>query len=142
MSRVFVLDQLFAAARGWLAGLLLALLASAGAQAQQTVLEVIPLRYRNVHEVIPVIQPMLAREGSVSGYQGQLVVRTTPANMDEVKRILASLDRAPRQLIISVRQDAEAERSRSAVEISGSVGDEHTSGPSLGASPVRGPVCR
>lgn len=125
MSRVVVLDQLLAAARPRLAGLLLVLLASAGVHAQQTVLEVIPLRYRTAPEVIPIIQPMLAREGSVSGFQGKLVVRTTPGNLDEIKRILASLDTAPRQLLISVRQDAEGGRSRGAAEISGSVGGEH-----------------
>jgi type II secretory pathway component GspD/PulD (secretin) len=90
----------------------------------QTVLEVIPLRYRQAAEVIPVIQPMPAREGSVSGYQGQLVVRTTPANLEEVKRLLATLDSAPRQLLISVRQDSAAERSRSQADISVSVGGE------------------
>ncbi len=91
----------------------------------QTVLEVIPLRYRTAEQVIPIIQPMLAREGSVSGFQGQLVVRTTPANLEEIKRILASLDNAPRQLLITVRQDADTDRSRSAAELSGSVGGEH-----------------
>ena len=45
-----------------------ALLCVTGAALSQgTVLEVIPLRYRTAPEVIPVIQPMLAREGSVSG---------------------------------------------------------------------------
>lgn len=92
---------------------------------QATVLEVIPLRYRQAAELIPIIQPMLAREGSVSGFQGQLVVRTTPANLEEIKRILASLDAAPRQLLITVRQDADADRSRASAEVSGSVGGEH-----------------
>lgn len=95
------------------------------ALSQTTVLEVIPLRYRTAQEVIPVIQPLLAREGSVSGLQGQLIVRTTPANLEEIKRILASMDVAPRQLVITVRQDADADRSRSAIEASGSVGGEH-----------------
>lgn len=91
----------------------------------QTVLEVIPLRYRTAQEVIPVIQPMLGREGSISGFQGQLVVRTTPANLEEIKRILASLDNAPRQLLITVRQDADTDRSRNTAEASGSIGGEH-----------------
>jgi len=77
--------------------------------AQATRLEVIPLRYRTVEQVIPVIQPMLAKGGTVSGYQGQLVVRTTPENLGEIKRILASIDTAPRRLLISVRQDAYGE---------------------------------
>ena len=125
MSGFVVLKQLVAAARRRLAGMLLVLLASAAVQAQQTVLEVIPLRYRTVAEVIPIIQPMLAREGSVSGFQGQLVVRTTPANLEEVKRILAGLDTTPRQLLITVRQDAEDSRSSNEAQISGSVGGEH-----------------
>ena len=102
-----------------------ALLCVAGAAlSQATVLEVIPLRYRTAPEVIPIIQPVLAREGSVSGLQGQLIVRTTPANLEEVKRILASIDTAPRQLLITVRQDADIDRSRSSAEVSGSVGGE------------------
>lgn len=90
----------------------------------QGTLEVIPLRYRAAQEVIPVIQPMLAPGGSVSGYQGQLVVRTTPANLEEIKRILASIDTAPRQLVITVTQDAEAGRRESAASLSGSVGSD------------------
>ena len=108
-----------------IAGLSLVVLTGVAAHAQNTVLEVIPLRYRMAQEVIPIIQQMLAREGSVSGFQGQLVVRTTPANLDEIKRILASIDTAPRQLLITVRQDADVDRSRSAAEVSGSVGGDH-----------------
>lgn len=85
----------------------------------------IPLRHRTAAELIPIIQPLLGREGSVSGFQGQLIVRATPANLAEIKRILASLDTAPRQLLITVRQDADVDRSRSAAEVSGSVGGDH-----------------
>lgn len=94
------------------------------ALAQTTALEVIPLRYRTAEQVIPIIQPMLAREGSVSGFQGQLIVRTTPANLEEIKRILASVDTAPRRLLITVRQDADATRSERAAEGSGRVGSD------------------
>ena len=113
-------------------------LVAASAFAQTTVLEVIPLRYRNAQEIIPIIQPMLAREGSVSGLQGQLIVRTTPANLDEIKRILASIDTAPRQLLITVRQDADTVRQRSRAEVSGSVGGEHGRVTVPGGRDVRG----
>jgi hypothetical protein len=105
--------------------LLALLLAASCAAAQETVLEVIPLRHRTAAEMIPIVQPLLVRDGSVSGFQGQLIVRTTPANLAEIKRILASLDTAPRQLIITVRQDADVDRSRSAAEVSGSVDGDH-----------------
>ena len=101
------------------------LLCAAGiASAQTAVVEVIPLRYRTAQEMIPIIQPMLAREGSVSGFQGQLVVRTTPANLEEIRRILASVDTAPRQLLITVRQDADISSERSSAQISGSAGGD------------------
>lgn len=104
------------------------ILAAAGASAvvlaQTTVLEVIPLKYRTAEQVIPIIQPMLARDGSVSGLQNQLVVRTTPANLEEIRRILASVDTMPRRLLITVRQDTDSERNRRAAEVSGSVGND------------------
>lgn len=109
--------------RAWQAGVIALLWSCLHAAAlAQAALEVIPLRYRAAQEVIPVIQPMLAPGGSVSGYQGQLVVRTTPANLEEIKRILASIDTAPRQLLITVRQDADIGRSENTAEVSGSVG--------------------
>ena len=122
----------------WLAGLLLVFCAGAGAFAQQTVLEVIPLRYRTAPEVIPVIEPLLGRDGSVSGFQGQLVVRASPASLEEIKRILATLDTAPRQLLITVRQDADAEWNRSAAEVSGSVGGDHARVTVPGSRDARG----
>jgi len=102
------------------------------------VLEVIPLRYRMAQELIPIIQPMLAREGSVSGFQGQLVVRTTPANLEEIKRILASLDTAPRQLVITVRQESDVARSTSNAEVSASVGGDHGRVTIPGSGDTRG----
>src|SRR5262245_38002905 len=100
--------------------LLVTLLAAWGtALAQGTVLEVIPLRYRTVDQVLPVVQPMLAKGGTVSGLQGQLVVRTTPGNMEEIRRILASIDTMPRRLLISVRQDAYAAYGEHGTSVSG-----------------------
>jgi type II secretory pathway component GspD/PulD (secretin) len=103
--------------------LLLVALAGA-AHAQTTILEVIPLRYRTAEQVIPIIQPILAREGSVSGYQGQLIVRTTPQNLEEIKRILAGVDTAPRRLLITVRQDVDLARGEQSAEVSGRIGSD------------------
>lgn len=122
----------------YVAGLLLAAWMGIGALAQQTVLEVIPLRYRTAPEVIPIIQPLLPAGGSVSGLQGQLVIRTTPSNLEEIKRILERLDTAPRQLLITVRQDGETVRSRSEAEITGSVGGDHARATIPGSRDTRG----
>jgi hypothetical protein len=96
------------------------LLAAGGALAQMSV-EVIALKYRTAEEVIPMLQPMIASGGSLSGLRGQLVVRTTQANLAELRRVLASVDAAPRRLLISVAQDTAYDASRRGAEISGSL---------------------
>jgi len=88
---------------------LLALLAAAGllpaaAPAGAQALEIIELRNRPVEQILPVIQPLLARDGTATGSGFQLIVRTTPANLAQIRQVVASLDRAPRQLVIHVRQ--------------------------------------
>ncbi len=102
------------------------LLASVTAAWSQTVLEILPLRHRTAEELIPVLKPMLPREASITGVRGQLVVRTTPANLAELKRILASIDVAPRRLMITVAQHAAVDGRSHAAEISGRVrADDH-----------------
>ena len=94
------------------------------ALAQLTV-EIIPLKYRNGEQVIPVLQPLLGRESSISNFQNQLVIRATPAELAQVKRVLASIDTAPKRLLITVRQDADLDRDRREVEVSGSIGNDN-----------------
>jgi type II secretory pathway component GspD/PulD (secretin) len=104
---------------------LAAALAATSPALAQTTVEVIPLSYRSSEQVIPVIQPLLGRDSSVSGFQNQLVIRATPAELAQVKRVLASIDKAPRRLLITVRQDADLERDRRETEISGSIGNDN-----------------
>jgi hypothetical protein len=72
--------------------------------------EVLPLRHRTVEQVLPVLRPLVEPGGALTGMHGQLVVRATPGNIAELKRVLASIDSRPRRLVVSVRQDAEVER--------------------------------
>jgi type II secretory pathway component GspD/PulD (secretin) len=106
--------------------------------AQATVVEVISLKYRTEEQVIPVIQPMVGPEGSVSGFQGQLILRTTPANLEEIRRILVSIDTAPRRLSITVRQGAQLERSRREAEVSGFAGNDRARAFVPGSGEVSG----
>ncbi|MBL8381616.1 MAG: hypothetical protein JNM90_00970 [Burkholderiales bacterium] len=71
-------------------------------------LEIIELRHRPAEQMLPLLQPLLAAGGTASGTGFQLFVRTTPANLAQIRQVVASLDRAPRQLLIHVRQDAGA----------------------------------
>jgi type II secretory pathway component GspD/PulD (secretin) len=97
-------------------------LASSGASAAGAmVTEVIPAGYRPVDELIQIIRPMVPKPGSVSGAYGKIVIRTTPENMREVKEILSKLNRAPANLLISVRYAMDEEIRRDLLEAFGEV---------------------
>ena len=69
------------------------------------ILEVIPLQHRLVDDVIPILRPLVAPGGTITGMNNQLIVKTTTENMVEIKSLLNSLDRTPRRLLITVKQD-------------------------------------
>jgi hypothetical protein len=82
----------------------------AWAQAQS--LSIIQLRNRPADQVLPVIQPLLAAGGTASGSGFQLFVRTTPDNLAQIRQVVASLDKAARQLVIHVKRDAAGQGGR------------------------------
>jgi len=104
---------------------LLLMVLLAGPALAQTMVEVILLKYRQADQVIPVLQPLLGREASISNFQNQLVIRATPAELAQVKRVLAGIDTQPRRLLITVRQDADVSGSRREAEVSGSIGNNN-----------------
>lgn len=81
------------------------LLLAAPAEAAKLVTEVIPLGYRTLDEIVPILRALVPPPGTVTGMQNQLVVRTTADNLDEIKQVLARLDHPPRRLMISVRHE-------------------------------------
>ena len=97
----------------------------AGAALAQTTVEVIPLKYRKADQLIPLLKPLLGREASISNFQNQLVIRATPAELAQVKRVLAGIDTQPRRLLITVHQDADVSGSRREAEVSGSIGNNN-----------------
>lgn len=92
-----------------------------GSVAQQA-LEIIPLRHRTAEQVLPALQPLLEPGATLSGSRGQLFLRASPSNADDIKRALAAIDRPAKRLQISVRLDDAFERERRDVQASGSVG--------------------
>ena len=75
------------------------------ALAENMQLEVIPLKSRMVDDMIPIIRPMITHGGTVTGMNNQLIVKTTPSNIAEIKQILTRIDHAPRKLMITVKQN-------------------------------------
>jgi type II secretory pathway component GspD/PulD (secretin) len=89
------------------------LLAAASAVWAQGALEVITLRHRTAEQVIPVLQPLLEPGGALSGQSFQLFVRTSPANLAELRQVLDRIDRPARRLMISVRHESVQDAARS-----------------------------
>ncbi len=83
--------------------------------------EVIPLHHRTAEQLIPTVRPLVAPGGAVTGMQSSLIVRSTRANIEEIKRVVAALDRAPRRLLISVRQNAGGVSDRQSISAGGTV---------------------
>lgn len=75
----------------------------------QNALEIITLRHRTADQVIPALRPLLEPGATLSGQGSQLLVRASPANLDDLRLALEALDRPGRGLQISVRFDESRE---------------------------------
>ena len=93
----------------------------AGEAAAQGSLEVIPLRHRTADQVLPALRPLMEPGATLTGQGTQLIVRTSPANLAELRRALEELDRPLRRLQISVRFDDALDSAARGVETSGRV---------------------
>jgi hypothetical protein len=106
-----------------LAGLMLMMLAALPpAQAQS--LEVIDLHHRRAEDVIPILQPLLEAGGALSGQDYQLFVRASRTNVSQLREVLAAIDRAPRQLLISVRSNTRGELEQERAAAGGRIGPD------------------
>lgn len=86
------------------------------------VMEVIELRHRSAEEVLPVIRPLLDKDDAASGMNYQLILRTSPRNLEQIKKLLEDIDVAPRRLKITVMQNVDSETVARLTEVSGNVG--------------------
>jgi len=68
-------------------------------------LKIIPLKHRSAEELIPVIRPMLGAGENVGGMQYQLFVRASDKGLRDIELLLAELDRARKNLRITLQQD-------------------------------------
>lgn len=83
---------------------------------------VIPLQHRSVDEVLPVLRPLLEPDGAASGMNNQLILRGSPAALDEVRALLPGLDVPLRRLRITVMQDVDEATASRLRGWSGSIG--------------------
>lgn len=83
--------------------------------------EIIELRHRLVEDVMPVLEPLLEPGGAMTGMNGHLVLRASPANLRELRQVLAVVDRPPRQLVIRVSQTRDESVRQRQADVSGRV---------------------
>ena len=112
----------------WLAAAL-AMLATFAALAARpaAALEIITLSHRPADQVIPIIQPLLEQGGTVTGRDDKLFIKTSEANLADIRRVIAELDTRLRVLRISVRQDRSNRALRDEQGVSGRVGGDDAS---------------
>jgi len=64
--------------------------------------ETVRLHNKPAGDIIPLIQPFLLPDAAVSGENYLIIIKTTDANMKEIKEMIANLDTPIHQLLISI----------------------------------------
>ena len=77
---------------------------AAGARVHAQDLEIIDLDYRLADELLPILRPLVEPGGVLTGTDDVLFLRASPENVAQIRAAVATLDRAPRQLLITVGQ--------------------------------------
>jgi hypothetical protein len=98
---------------------LLASLAAPMVQAES--LEMIPLHYRTAEDLLPILQPLVPAGAAISGTGDMLLVRADAATVEQLRAAVATLDRAPRQLLITVGQATGTQGGGTTVRGSGTI---------------------
>jgi hypothetical protein len=97
------------------------------ALAETETLEVITLNHQPAETLIPLIEPLVGDTGVVTGRNNQLILRTTPDRLTQIRTLLKQLDTPRQRLLISVQQIYEDQDQQQTVSVSKNV--------SLGSDP-------
>ena len=101
---------------------ILALATLAGAPALADELEIIDLHFRRADDIIPIVRPLLESGGALTGADDKLFVRSSPANLAQIREAVAAIDRPQRQLLITVGQGSVDARDGTSVRGSATIG--------------------
>lgn len=74
------------------------------APAEENTIEVVELQYRSAADLIPVLEPLVGDNSAITGRGSRLLIRAPAAELAQIRNIIAQLDRAPRNLLITVEQ--------------------------------------
>ncbi len=79
------------------------------AQADDAI-EVISLEHRMAEELLPTLEPFMDKQGVLSAKGNQLIIRTSPQNLEQIKKLVSELDTPLRRLLIEVKQPLSSSR--------------------------------
>ncbi len=85
-------------------------------------LETIPLHNRMAEDLLPILLPLVPPGSVITGTGAVLFVRTDEATLQQLREVVANLDRAPRQLLITVGQGTNVQGNGTSVRGSGTIG--------------------
>lgn len=91
--------------------------------ARSQAMQVIELHYRFADDIVPIIQPLLEPGGVLTGTDDKLFVRTSAANFAQIQQAVAAIDRAPRQLLITVGQSTVSSVDAAGIRGSATIGN-------------------
>ena len=87
-------------------------------------LEIIDLHYRLADELLPILRPLVEPGGVLTGTDDVLFLRASPENAAQIRAAVATLDRAPRQLLITVGQGNVRDLDTASVEGAATIGGD------------------
>jgi type II secretory pathway component GspD/PulD (secretin) len=97
---------------------------SAASIAWAAELTVIDLHSRTAEEMLPILRPLVGPDVALSGIDYKLLVRGDASEVARIREALAVLDKAPRQLLISVRYDGQPHSKSTDVGVAGTVDND------------------
>ncbi len=97
------------------------LLSCTTSPADNTQIQVIELSGRSAEELIPLIKPMLDQNEAISGTAYQLILRTTPARLQQIKDMVRELDKPPMRLLITVHMGELQQEDRQQAQFQGQI---------------------
>jgi hypothetical protein len=100
---------------------LLAMAILAGSPPLADEFEIIDLHHRRADDIIPTVLPLLEAGGALTGADDKLFVRSSPANVAQIRETVAAIDRPQRQLLITVGQGNAAARDGTSVRGSATI---------------------
>lgn len=89
-------------------------------------MRIFELQHRPVGELAEIVRTLLSEEAKVAAYQNTLVVNASPAELQEVARLVATYDRAKQMLRVTIEQGKSSLDAKSDIGVSGKIQDGDT----------------